>query len=1039
MPNAFTSKMPDHKPAINIVQREGISAIWLVPIIAVFFASWLFFKGLSERGVFIQIQFDSVSGIVVGKTEVRYKGLTIGVVKSVEVAENLRSVIVEIEMIASTKDMLTNNTQFWYVTADVSMQGVSGLETLFSGSYINISPDVTGEGESQREFIALQQAPPLDVNTAGLHITLKTNTLGSLSENSQVTFKQIPVGKVSGFDFDSDNNQVYVNIFIEPEYAHFVQKNSRFWNASGISMTGSITTGINVKTGSLSSILLGGIAFDNEIEVTEERDSDLGNGVIKETDRNGLIYQLYADHQSAKVSHEIDLVLAWNSGLDLNAAIIFQGIQLGKVVAFNKIDPDNRKIYAKAIIDPRLISYLTQGSEFYVVSPKIDFSGTSDMHTILMGAYLGFRPSLSGEPVSTFDVYNQKPAYKYSEPGLHLILQANDISSLVNGGGVYFKKQKVGSIQAIDNDGVDRYLVHIYIKPEFQHQVSKNTKFWHASGVRVSGNLQSFEIQAQSVQSLLAGGIAFNSGKIKTAHGLSKPKDIGVIETKRVRNGSLFKLLKNQYIAKQNLMLTLNANLKRGLALNTRVMYRGDVIGSIHQIKHQHEDVQFNVGIYPEYEYILREKTQFWLVRPQVTLSGLTDTDAIFGGSYISLSIGDGEVSRTFELLEKPPIKHFSAKGLQLQLTLENSQSINAGSPIIYKGVAVGQVDNVSLDNKDNQVNVSITIDENYRQLVNQHSRFYNATGLSIKGSVGSFTVKTASVDTVLRGGISFYNPIFKTLLRGENKANVSQKVNEGDVFRVFDDVSQAESAGIGINIHFNDVSGLKVLAKIKYLDQDIGTVEKLLLNDNHIGVTVIASLRDSAKGFAVQGSKFWIEQTEFGLVGNRNLTSIIEGSYINTFVGDGDEKTNFIGEDIAPTIKKLSFGLNIKLSSQKLGSIRIGDPVLYRQIKVGQVIGVDLSPSADTVDVFINISKKYTALVTPESKFWHASGLKIDAGIFSGVRVDMESIETLLAGGIAFATPKAAPNKLKQETQFLLHQEPVELWLNWQPKIVLK
>ena len=60
MSNSFSSKTEDHKPAINIVQREGISAIWLVPIIAVCFASWLFFKGLSERGVFIQIQFDSV-------------------------------------------------------------------------------------------------------------------------------------------------------------------------------------------------------------------------------------------------------------------------------------------------------------------------------------------------------------------------------------------------------------------------------------------------------------------------------------------------------------------------------------------------------------------------------------------------------------------------------------------------------------------------------------------------------------------------------------------------------------------------------------------------------------------------------------------------------------------------------------------------------------------------------------------------------------------------------------------------------------------
>jgi paraquat-inducible protein B len=96
-----------------IKSREGISAIWLVPIIALLFVAWLIIKAVSDRGTFITVQFESASGIVVGKTQVRYKGLTTGIVRHVEVSEDLQSVIVEIEMISSSKKMLTDKTRFY--------------------------------------------------------------------------------------------------------------------------------------------------------------------------------------------------------------------------------------------------------------------------------------------------------------------------------------------------------------------------------------------------------------------------------------------------------------------------------------------------------------------------------------------------------------------------------------------------------------------------------------------------------------------------------------------------------------------------------------------------------------------------------------------------------------------------------------------------------------------------------------------------------------------------------------------------------------
>ncbi len=105
----------------------------------------------------------------------------------------------------------------------------------------------------------------------------------------------------------------------------------------------------------------------------------------------------------------------------------------------------------------------------------------------------------------------------------------------------------------------------------------------------------------------------------------------------------------------------------------------------------------------------------------------------------------------------------------------------------------------------------------------------------------------------------------------------------------------------------------------------------------------------------------------------------------------------------------------------------------------MGKVIGVDLSANADKVDVFINIAKRYKPLVNSGSKFWNTSGINIEAGIFSGINIDSESIETLIAGGIAFATPELeGTEKQSKTTSFILHQDVDSDWLEWQAKIAI-
>jgi len=934
----------------------------------------------------------------------------VGVVKDIDVSPDLQSVIVDIEMLAASEEGLTDETLFWYVTADVSFQGVKGLDTLLSGSYISVQPDIDGTGESQRDFIALDEAPELDMATPGLHLTLTSDKLGSINKGSPVSFKQINVGYVSGNTYDEASDLVLINIYIEPEHAHLVKTNTRFWNASGVHISGSLSTGIQVNTESLASLVSGGVAFDN---LPFESEQALA--------KNGEKFPLFNDYLDAQMGHDVRLTLGWNSHIDIGAPVVYQGLTVGRVKAFDTIDPASRKIIASVKMNPRVEPYLTSESQFFIASPSLDLGGVTNLNQILTGSHIGFRPSGNGERQDEFTVFGVKPAYKYTEPGLHLVLKAEHVESLNVGSGIYFEQQQVGTVQALENLGPNQFLVHIFIKPEYQSYVSKDSQFWNASGMRIAGNLQGFEVQTQSFQSILKGGIGFDSGISQASE---EPE-----------NGDVFTLKRNKDIAKERVAFTLSATAVRDVNKGMRIMYKGEKVGSVHSMTRNQEQVLISVGLQPEFEFLLREGSQFWLVKADISLSGISDTNALLGGTYFNVNVGDGQPQNHFQALLAPPKKPISSEGLQLTLASDSGNVADPGSPVSYRGVVVGQVDNISLNEADDNVLIHVTIEQQYQHLVNSFTRFYSASGVTITGNLNKVVVKTESMDAIVTGGISFYN--------SKEADNSNQHpVHEGDTFTLYNNIAIAEAAGLPITLHFNELAGLQAGQPIKYKGQVIGLVERLTFDHSEYGVKVIAFLNDAGKKFAVKGTKFWLVKPKLGLVGSQNLDALVE-RYIAAMPSDSVDQqvtTTFIAEDMPPAVTSLPYGLNLKLNTRRLGSVRVGDPVLYRQVNVGEVIGVDLAPTADKVNIYINITNKYAQLVTAESEFWNTSGVHIEAGLFSGVTIDSESIETIMSGGISFATPRyeGEQSRVSNGHQFILQQEVQSKWYDWQPKIPL-
>jgi paraquat-inducible protein B len=164
-------------------------------------------------------------------------------------------------------------------------------------------------------------------------------------------------------------------------------------------------------------------------------------------------------------------------------------------------------------------------------------------------------------------------------------------------------------------------------------------------------------------------------------------------------------------------------------------------------------------------------------------------------------------------------------------------------------------------------------------------------------------------------------------------------------------------------------------------------------------------------------------------------LTTVITGPYIEVFPGSGPPASEFIGtERPSPALGRA--GMSITLVSAQFGSIRPRTNVMYRGIEVGMVVSTTLSRDATAAHVQVLIDPPYVRLVRIGSRFWSASGVDVNLSLFKGVEINIESLRSLVAGGISFATPSAASPAAKDGTVFVLHEKPEKEWLTWAPKI---
>ena len=357
--NDETAATPRNARVVSATRRGSemkISRIWLVPAVALMIGIWMIYSHWSGLGTLVEITFVRGEGIQAGTTKVRRKNVDIGEVLDLRLSEDAENVVLSVRIFPHAANLLRRDSQFWVVRPRVGAGDISGLSTLLSGAYIEMSPG--SDDELADRFRGLERPPVTPLGTPGLRVTLDSTGNRTLNEGDPILFQGIEVGRIEVVSFDGQRRRTYYDAFIAAPYDRLVTENTRFWFSSGLNVDVS-ADGIRFEVSSLSTLLVGGVAFD------VPAGQPLGDPITERAfftifPRESAIREtLYENALSFVVLFEDSI-----RGLHPGAPVEYRGVKVGEVVRTdidypeigNILEPDS-KIPVLIDIEPARLGF----------------------------------------------------------------------------------------------------------------------------------------------------------------------------------------------------------------------------------------------------------------------------------------------------------------------------------------------------------------------------------------------------------------------------------------------------------------------------------------------------------------------------------------------------------------------------------------------------------------------------------------------------------------------------------------------------------
>jgi paraquat-inducible protein B len=710
--------------------RLRISWAWVFPVLAALAAGWLFWSEWKSQGPEVDIEFLNAPGIEPGKTNLVYRGVVAGTVRSVRLNEKLQKVVVSVRLKSFASELAREGTLFWIDQPVIGLGRTSGIESLIQGNSLKAR---MGQGPPALHFTGSEVVPLSQLEEPGMLLTLISANVPFLDRGSPIYHRGVMIGAVRGKTLNSEHQPV-LNIMIEKEFTKLVTSNSRFWSLPAASVK--LGSGMmQIDLAGLKSLLLGAITMECFGEPgTAAKDGD--EFVLSATE--------FAARANSSLIH-----VTFTDGLGVRPGITelrYRGIPVGLVETVSA-DVTTGEVEATVRLAAGYESLRGEGALFTLVRPRVSLEGISGIETLIAGIYIDCAPGDAARPLDRFTGLLATDAGTQEE-GLTIQLHAKEIPTIDKGAPVFLRGIIVGTVKEKSFGENNKPTLTLVIRQEFSAALPANAKFWRVPATSVEAGPGVLNVEVSGIQALLKGGVAF---------------DVFGAAGEPAKDGARFELFANERTARAT-SPPIRIEFPNGqglLAGQTQLRYLGIPVGIVEDVKPAEGKVVVTARLDSGYDMLRRKGAGYSVVRPKISLQGVSGLEALVSGVYIECTPGtQGPLTDRFRGVSAQAAEEEAAERTGFQVVVQSaSTGIVVNAPVLYRGVQVGKILRKTLAADGKSVGLLALIDRPYAPLLRENTKFWEAGGMSASLGFGGIKIQTGPLKSLALGGIEFATP----------------------------------------------------------------------------------------------------------------------------------------------------------------------------------------------------------------------------------------------------------------------------------------
>ena len=704
-----------------------------------------------------------------------------------------------------------------------------------------------------------------------------------------------------------------------------------------------------------------------------------------------------------------------NGVLTEGTPVLHEKFIVGKIVR-KQIDEEG--IHYIAYIKPEYAWLVKQGSRFWRIDAldiKASLSGVKvsfdSLASVLTGGIAFDSPEASPrekEHRIRRTLYESHEALKFEDHAI-VLEGKTDASLKANASGVYYHGHQAGEVTKVTYlPEKDRTRVEIRLDRRFERYANATAHFWVVEP----------EVSLRGIKGLdaLTRGpyVAFDT------------EDISAPEKEHFTLYNAPKIKAGRHIH-------FKVDEAKGIREGTPIFYRNIEVGAIYRNRFRPQTGKIDLEgiIKTEYANLVNDTTMFYnrsgieadLSLHDIHLSAGPVEAIVTGGiAFETLRFDAPAKKQNFRLFKNyktyKKYRYLESDGKKIKLRVAELGSLNEGAPVLYKKTKAGEVTDVRYLPKDDVFELTLFVAAPYSERLNSSTRFSEVSGVEVEVDFPHVLLKSGSLETMLRGGLSFVTP------------ELNAPAGNG-VYGLYDAAAEEYET---FSLMMEEGYGVKRGSALLYKDVPVGKVKAVALKEEGVQATVM--IRREYEHLLDADTWFWLERFNAGLSGVENASALLSGPAIALRPGhSGSLSDHFALRKAPPPPTYGREGLRFTLIGDRKSSLKAGSPLLYRQVKIGQVESWKLLPDGTGVEITCFVEPRYRHLVRHNAKFYNATAFGMDVSLM-GVKVRTETVETMVQGGIGMAVPDDAGELAKEGTRFLLHNAPQEEWMKWKPKL---